>query len=260
MVYMNSFLFLFISFLLFLSPISGRTQVGLNQADPIHPISLFHDHSDTRRYLRLSYCNPYGVSSLSIGSLKYNQPVYNGLLSLESSWAGIPGYYQYGLSIGYILKIGRGVMAGVFLNGLLMPSIQSSPRLLSPGSSFFGVARFSSKVQTCINIDNWTGLCFSKHESYQNPCFSFSINVTTPGDIVLISGLSYPKGSRPMARLGLSILAGPDHTIVGGLQTGPLGFWTGYKFHYNRLDFLLTLRAGSAFGLEPATSIQYLLQ
>ena len=257
---MNPFLFATVLLILLFNPLKGWSQIGVSPGDPIHPLSLLADPSDINPYLLVSYTSPFGIPSLSNFGIKLNQPVSQGLLVVDADMIGIPGYYQYYFGVAYCLIPGPGMLLGLNLNAVLNAALESDPRKLSLGSSFFGAINFQSSIQSCIYFDNWTGLWNSPDKPSQKPRLSASLKAKTNSDVVLVSGITYAKSCRPLIRLGISILAGSSHTIVAGMQTGPVGFWTGYRYSQKKLDFLFTLQAGGVFGFEPGTSFKYLFQ
>jgi len=254
---MNSFLFYGLILFLLFCPVSGWSQTGVSPADPVSPLALLGNPSDTASYVQVNYSNPYGISSLMNISLKLNKPVPGGLLIADVETIGIPGYYEYLFGFGYGLIVAPGLLLGLNLDAVLAPPFGSIRRQFHVGSSVFGMARFSASMLSCFYIDNWTSLWNSQSNRLEKPRFSICINTKTRGDVTLISGLSYTKSRKPIIRFGVSILADARHTIIAGLQSGPPGFWTGYKFSNNRFDVLFTLEAGSFFGLEPASSFRY---
>ena len=245
--------------MLLLTPLSVMSQVGFNASDPISPLNLLDDLSDSRRYFQVSYCSPYGIPSLSNMGLRLNQPLSRGRIAAETSWSGIPGYYQYSFGLGYMIAISPGIITGVYLNAVLLPSFQSFPRRISPGSSLFAAVNAGNKLSVSVFVDNWTGLWTNWSGSWQHPRFSAIMRLKIPDNFIIVSGLSYPKGGKVLGRLGVSVLAGADHTIMAGVQSSPVGFWIGYRFTHKQLDFLFTIQAGGVFGYEPGTSLKFLM-
>ena len=147
----------------------------------------------------------------------------------------------------------------MILNGDLSPRYLSGPYNISLGSSIYSSYNFADRAVCYIHLDRWTDLVLSEEYPGKEARFSFSSNFVASSEVNIIAGILYAKGRIPLLRFGISILTGQPHTFITGFQTGPVGFWLGYKLETHRLSFIFSMQTSGVFGYEPGSSFKYYL-
>lgn len=240
-----------------LLPLPARSQQVMSGEGPAGLLNMLGSQPSAGRFIKFSYVSPYGVTNLSDAGLLYQQPAGRGRIVMEGFWTGIPGFYQFGAGMGYVLKAWQGIEGGVFINAALLPAFNSQPPGIRPSSAVLLVIEVIPALELHVFADQWAGYWISANSSSYSPRLSVGFRAAIPDDFEITGGLSYPGGGIPLMRLGLSVHAGKGHTVMAGIQTGPAGCWTGYRFESGGVEFVFYVSAGGIFGMEPGSSVKY---
>lgn len=247
-------------------PAGARSMSMANSTVAVSDAWSFHHNPGATAFIKqptagISYENRYLLKELQTQALVYAHPLKTGVISAGAQSYGYKVYRTTRIGLGYSLKLGERISAGVQLNyqGLRIESYGSKSTVTAEAGL---LAKISEKVSVGFSILN---LGRNKLSAFQDDRFStfmrLGMNYRISDKAILLLEAEKEVQSRLRAKGGLEYELIDRFFLRAGGAFNPIEVTFGFGYHFrNRLQ----LDFGSAWqqqlGWSPHFGLTYVLK